>query len=171
MLNAMLPWTLMQAALPGRVERGYGRVANISSGSGSFTEGLDPGHAASAVSKTALNAVTVMAAGQASGDVKINAMCPGWVRTKMGGRPPAARPRRAPTPRCGWHRCPLMVRPVASFGIGDRFAGDAGGSGPMSRQRPICDLPAIGGDGDDTLVVIAAQLTELKVPRRDDHPC
>jgi short-subunit dehydrogenase len=89
-LNTMLPWALMQAVLPGMVERGYGRVVNISSGSGSFAEGLDPGHAAYAVSKAALNAVTVMAAGQASGDVKINAMCPGWVRTKMGG-PSASR--------------------------------------------------------------------------------
>lgn len=84
-INALAPWALVQAVLPGMNGRGYGRVVNVSSGSGSFGEGLDPGHAAYAVSKAALNAVTVMAAGLARGDVTVNAMCPGWVRTRMGG--------------------------------------------------------------------------------------
>ena len=84
-INALAPWALVRAVLPGMNARGYGRVVNVSSGSGSFDEGLDPGHAAYAVSKAALNAVTVMAAGLARGDVAVNAMCPGWVRTRMGG--------------------------------------------------------------------------------------
>ena len=44
------------------------------------------GHAAYAVSKAALNALTVAIAAQVDGQaVKINAVCPGWVRTRMGG--------------------------------------------------------------------------------------
>ncbi|MFO6463508.1 SDR family oxidoreductase [Jannaschia sp. KMU-145] len=70
--------------------RGYGRIVNLSSGGGSFGEGLASGHAAYAISKAALNAATVLAARGARGDVKVNAMCPGWVRTRMGG---AAAPR------------------------------------------------------------------------------
>lgn len=76
-------WTC-RAFVPGMVERGYGRVVNVSSGYGSFAEGLD-GPAAYALSKAALNALTLRLAGEVSGDVKVNAACPGWVRTRMGG--------------------------------------------------------------------------------------
>ncbi len=76
-------WTC-RAWLPGMIERGYGRVVNVSSGYGSFAEGLE-GPAAYALSKAALNALTLRLAGEVSGDVKVNAACPGWVRTRMGG--------------------------------------------------------------------------------------
>jgi NAD(P)-dependent dehydrogenase (short-subunit alcohol dehydrogenase family) len=66
------------------IERGYGRVVNVSSGAGSFAEGLE-GPPAYAVSKAALNALTVRLATETRGDVKVNAACPGWVRTRMGG--------------------------------------------------------------------------------------
>jgi len=69
--------------VPIMMQRNYGRVINVSSGGGSFGEGLGP--AAYAVSKAALNALTVKVAQAAQGDVKVNAMCPGWVRTDIGG--------------------------------------------------------------------------------------
>jgi NAD(P)-dependent dehydrogenase (short-subunit alcohol dehydrogenase family) len=72
-----------QAFVPTMLQRKYGRVVNVSSGGGSFGEGLGP--AAYAVSKAALNVLTVKVAQAAQGDVKVNAMCPGWVRTDMGG--------------------------------------------------------------------------------------
>ena len=62
---------------------GYGRVVNLSSGGGSFGESL--GLATYVVSKTALNVLTVKVSQAVHGDVKVNAMCPGWVRTDMGG--------------------------------------------------------------------------------------
>ena len=86
-VNTRGPWLLTQAFVPGMVERGYGRVVNLSSGSGSFGEGLDPEHAVYAASKSALNVLT-MTLDQAlpdAPDVKVNAMCPGWVHTRMGG--------------------------------------------------------------------------------------
>ena len=76
-------WTC-RAWVPGMAERGYGRVVNVSSGAGSFAEGLE-GPAAYALSKAALNAFTLRLAGEVFGDVKVNAVCPGWVRTRMGG--------------------------------------------------------------------------------------
>lgn len=76
-------WTC-RAWVPGMNERGYGRVVNVSSGYGSFAEGLG-GPAAYALSKAALDALTLKVSTEVSGDVKVNAACPGWVRTRMGG--------------------------------------------------------------------------------------
>lgn len=77
-------WTC-RTWLPGMIERGHGRVVNVSSGYGSLAEGLE-GPAAYALSKAALNALTLRLASEVRGDVKVNAACPGWVRTRMGGR-------------------------------------------------------------------------------------
>ncbi|MEM9302906.1 MAG: SDR family NAD(P)-dependent oxidoreductase [Pseudomonadota bacterium] len=82
--NALAPLALAQALLPGMVSRGFGRIVNVSSGWGSFTEGLS-GPLPYAVSKAALNAVTVKLAADLPPGVKVNACCPGWVRTRMGG--------------------------------------------------------------------------------------
>ncbi len=76
-------WTA-QAFMPGMLRRDYGRVVNISSGYGSFAEGLE-GPPAYSMSKAALNALTVRLAAECRGNVKVNAACPGWVRTRMGG--------------------------------------------------------------------------------------
>lgn len=86
-VNTRGPWLLVRAFMPDMIEQGYGRVVNVSSGSGSFGEGLDPGHAAYAASKSALNALTMTleSAIPSGADVKANAMCPGWVHTRMGG--------------------------------------------------------------------------------------
>jgi NAD(P)-dependent dehydrogenase (short-subunit alcohol dehydrogenase family) len=82
-VNTKGPFRTCQAFVPAMIQRGYGRVVNVSSGGGSFGEGLGP--AAYAVSKAALNALTVKVSQAVRGDVKANAMCPGWVRTDMGG--------------------------------------------------------------------------------------
>jgi NAD(P)-dependent dehydrogenase (short-subunit alcohol dehydrogenase family) len=76
-------WTA-RSWMPAMNRRGHGRVVNVSSGYGSFAEGLE-GPAAYAISKAALNALTVRLSQEARGDVKVNAVCPGWVRTRMGG--------------------------------------------------------------------------------------
>ena len=78
------PLRLTQGLVPGMVERGHGRVVNVSSGAGSFGEGMSS-RAAYAVSKAALNALTVRTAADVPDSVKVNAVCPGWVRTRMGG--------------------------------------------------------------------------------------
>ncbi len=86
-VNTRGPWLLVKAFVPGMIERDYGRVVNVSSGSGSFGEGLDPSHAAYAASKSALNTLTMTleSALPTEADVKVNSMCPGWVHTRMGG--------------------------------------------------------------------------------------
>ncbi len=78
------PLALCRALVPGMVARGYGRVVNVSSGYGAFGRGMGP-DTAYAISKAALNALTLKLAGEVSGDVKINAADPGWARTRIGG--------------------------------------------------------------------------------------
>jgi len=63
-----------------------GRIINISSGMGAVNDG-GSGYAAYRLSKAAINAFTVFLADDLSGtDIRVNAVCPGWVRTDMGGR-------------------------------------------------------------------------------------
>ena len=81
-VNGLGPLQLMRALMPGMVARGYGRVVNLSSGWGSLNS-LGPG--AYGITKAFLNAITIKAASEAPGNVLVNAMCPGWVKTTMGG--------------------------------------------------------------------------------------
>ena len=60
------------------------RIVNVSSGGGQLTDGADGWAPVYCISKTALNGVTVqLAAGLPK--FAVNSVCPGWVRTDMGG--------------------------------------------------------------------------------------
>ena len=83
-VNFLAPLQLIRELVPGMNARKYGRVVNVSSGWGSFAEGLS-GPAAYSISKAALNAVTLSLSKDLAENVKVNSMCPGWVRTRMGG--------------------------------------------------------------------------------------
>ena len=64
---------------------GYGRIVNVSSGRGSFPR-LGAGGPFYRISKTALNALTVILADELKGsNILVNAMTPGWVRTRLVG--------------------------------------------------------------------------------------
>ena len=82
--NLLAPYDLIRLVLPAMLQRGYGRIVNVSAGGGLFSEGLD-GPLAYSVSKAALNALTLRVSRTLPTDVKVNSMCPGWVRTRMGG--------------------------------------------------------------------------------------
>jgi len=74
-----------QAFLPMMKEQGYGRIVNVSSGRGSFSK-LGSGGPSYRISKTALNALTVILADEVKDfNILVNAMTPGWVRTRLGG--------------------------------------------------------------------------------------
>jgi NAD(P)-dependent dehydrogenase (short-subunit alcohol dehydrogenase family) len=83
-VNFESPMHLTRLFAPGMIARGYGRIVNVSSGWGSFAEGLT-GPAAYSITKAALNAITLVASQSLPNSVKINSCCPGWVRTRMGG--------------------------------------------------------------------------------------
>ena len=61
------------------------RVINVSSGLGSICNGMSGYSPVYSVSKTLLNAITCQLSKAFDGKVAVNAMCPGWVRTDMGG--------------------------------------------------------------------------------------
>ena len=61
------------------------RIINISSGMGQL-EGMATGSIAYRLSKSALNALTIVLSQELSSkDIEVNAICPGWVQTDMGG--------------------------------------------------------------------------------------
>ncbi len=83
--NTIGPLRMIQAVVPIMQKGGYGRVVNISSGAGQLSD-MQAGYPAYRMSKAALNALTrVTAAEFGPSPIKVNAMCPGWVRTDMGG--------------------------------------------------------------------------------------
>lgn len=84
-VNTVAPFLLSQGFLPSMKENGYGRIVNVSSGMGQLSE-MNGSYASYRISKTAVNAVTKVFAAEAAGsDILVNSVCPGWVRTDMGG--------------------------------------------------------------------------------------
>ncbi|HET7512943.1 MAG TPA: SDR family NAD(P)-dependent oxidoreductase [Chthoniobacterales bacterium] len=60
------------------------RIVNVSSGGGQLADGADGWAPAYCISKTAVNGVTSQLAAALPG-FAVNSVCPGWVRTDMGG--------------------------------------------------------------------------------------
>ena len=81
--NTLAALHLCQCLIP--LMEGRGRIVNVSSGMAQLSDmnGCCPGYR---LSKTALNAVTrILADELQQTGIKTNAVCPGWVRTDMGG--------------------------------------------------------------------------------------
>ena len=86
--NLIGAWRMCRAFIPLMKKKGYGRIVNVSSGAGEFEYMATSGGywPAYSVSKASLNALTVMLASELKGtNILVNAVCPGWVRTDMGG--------------------------------------------------------------------------------------
>jgi NAD(P)-dependent dehydrogenase (short-subunit alcohol dehydrogenase family) len=85
--NLFGAWRVAKACIPLMHRRRHGRIVNVSSSVGSFAlmKGGAPGYR---VSKAALNALTRMLAVEVAEDfpdILVNAVCPGDVRTDLGG--------------------------------------------------------------------------------------
>jgi NAD(P)-dependent dehydrogenase (short-subunit alcohol dehydrogenase family) len=83
--NVYGAYQLSQLAIPLMRKNKYGRIVNVSSGMGQLND-MEGGSIAYRTSKTALNVLTrVLAKELGSENILINSVCPGWVRTDMGG--------------------------------------------------------------------------------------
>jgi NAD(P)-dependent dehydrogenase (short-subunit alcohol dehydrogenase family) len=88
--NVLGAWRMTQACLPALRRSAGARVVNVSSGAGQLSD-MGGGAPAYRVTKTALNALTRVLANELRSDgILVNAVCPGWVATDMGG--PGGRP-------------------------------------------------------------------------------
>ena len=82
-INTVGVLRVCRAVLP--MMQSTSRIINISSGMGQM-EGMATGSIAYRLSKSALNALTIVLSQELSSkDIKVNAICPGWVQTDMGG--------------------------------------------------------------------------------------
>ncbi len=85
MTNLYGPYRMMQILLPYMQKQKFGRIVNVSSGMGQLKE-MGKGFPAYRISKTALNSLSSLAGQEFAGsNILINSVCPGWVRTDMGG--------------------------------------------------------------------------------------
>src|SRR4029453_17224226 len=82
--NTVGPLLVSQAFVPFLRKSDAPRIVNVSSGGGQLTDGADGWAPAYCISKTALNGVTSQLAA-APPKLGVNSVCPGWVRTDMGG--------------------------------------------------------------------------------------
>lgn len=83
--NLYGPLILSQRLIPLMKMNDYGRIVNLSSGMGQLTS-MGGGYPAYRISKAALNALSAVLARELSEtNILVNSMCPGWVRTDMGG--------------------------------------------------------------------------------------
>jgi NAD(P)-dependent dehydrogenase (short-subunit alcohol dehydrogenase family) len=79
------PWRMIQVFMPLLEKSDDARIINISSGMGELAT-LNGDYPDYRMSKSSLNALTIMFANEfKKSGIKVNAMCPGWVRTDMGG--------------------------------------------------------------------------------------
>ena len=82
--NTLAPLRLSQVLAPILRDSRRARIVNVSSGIGALSD-MQGGYAAYRISKAALNAVTRILAAELMGAVAVNSVCPGWVKTDMGG--------------------------------------------------------------------------------------
>jgi len=98
--NLYGPWLMIQEFLPLLRNSDHPRIVNVSSEAASLAS-MGGGTPAYTASKVALNALTRMVADELRRDrILVNAVCPGWVATDMGG--PGGRPVAAGAASVVW---------------------------------------------------------------------
>ena len=83
--NLFGAWRLAKALIPLMERSGNGRIVNVSSGMGQLSD-MGGGAPSYRLSKAGLNVLTRILSSELAGSgIKVNSVCPGWVKTDMGG--------------------------------------------------------------------------------------
>ena len=85
-VNLVAPHRLVLALLPALRAGEDPRIVHVGSGAGTIEGMAEPGIGSYRVSKYALNGLVLMQAAQLRGEIAVNALDPGWVRTGLGGQ-------------------------------------------------------------------------------------
>jgi len=163
--NVFGAWQVTQALLP-LLRRGrHGRIVNVSSGAGALTD-MGGGLPAYKLSKVSLNALTRMWAAELAADrILVNAVCPGWVASDMGG--PGGRPCRTAQPAsCGWRPCPTTALAAASSATVAPFPGET--TRCATDDTNDRTEPAMSTDTPDPKVAAIAAFFEAYAARDSD---
>jgi NAD(P)-dependent dehydrogenase (short-subunit alcohol dehydrogenase family) len=86
---------VIHSFMPLMEKQRYGRIINVSSELGAMRDMSVQGAGSYKLSKLALNGLTQLVAAEIKGDIKINAVCPGWVSSDMGGPSAPRTPKQA----------------------------------------------------------------------------
>ena len=116
--NLFGAWRLTQAVVPLLRSSDDARIVNVSSGAGQLND-MNGGYPSYRISKSGLNALTRILANEESG-IRANSVCPGWVRTDMGGR-----------------GAPRSVEEGADTAVWLATAPDVGSGGFFRNRQPI----------------------------------
>lgn len=81
-VNANGPYRMTKLCLPGMMERGWGRIVNISSTAGNVGAPMSPAYCASKAAVLGLTRAVALEG--APRGVTANAICPGWTETTFG---------------------------------------------------------------------------------------